>query len=91
MLETLKKGTYFGGEVGLVEEKQGERLWYAQASSYSSVYILTKQELDRIVRSNYPFVIKEIEREARQKYLKLMSRAPHDKSKVVRGLLKDMS
>lgn len=51
--------------MGLVEEKPGERLWYAQASSYSSVYILTKKELDKIVRSNYPFVIKEIEREAR--------------------------
>ena len=51
-----------------------ERLWYAQAGTFSTVYILTKKDMDKVVRKNYPQVIKEIERAAKDKYRKLIEK-----------------
>ena len=84
MLVTLRQGASFGGEVGGLEHA------FAQATSYASLYILGKQHLDRIVRSNYPFVLKQIQREARQKQLALLNRPPSPAHQLVRGLLKDL-
>ena len=84
VLATLRQGASFGGEVGGLEHA------FAQATSYASLYILGKQHLDRIVRSNYPFVLKQIQREARQKQLALLNRPPSPAHQLVRGLLKDL-
>ena len=52
VIDTLTKGQHFG-EIGVIYENV-ERLWYAQADTFSTVYILTKNDMDKVVRKNYP-------------------------------------
>jgi CRP-like cAMP-binding protein len=72
----LDRGRFFG-EIAIFLE--GKRIAYVRAETYCSIYVLTKKDIDRVLRS-YPAVQKKFMKEALKR--SLITKGLAEKNKI---------